>query len=658
MSRRCGKGASILGRLVVHKQGVPHSAIPHTLGLVRAADAIDALLAQISDELTDGFLPQRRVLLTALNFSSTFRQRIEDYLAETVYPLNRWDQTGGAISAAIMQLGQIEDALVDLRRAVSWSSRFAGFNWWLQQRQNELDIGSYIVIAGPGSARSFHIETESSLAKCIELANSILAIPGDELGKIRSIRILTVAQNDGAAPKWHPITLGHEVAHLYFDRNWVMKWMAGIDESEYPASQAVEKAKVELAFDPGSKSQSPTCEAWFTQLVAWLVETACDAVLDFYYGEPGVKCLRTYLSAHSDGSDGLEHPAPGLRIKALTSRSIDELAEFQTPKHGNSIQHNRVNSYCQLAGRCIAAVREILEPKLPNRGYRDGVIQRVADATKVKSPPLAADWDSEVILSNPSVIESGLVGALWDQLTSPPFTDAGEVDWADIGLAEMRTDHAVDYLQFAHRFECGYAKIEPARGERDKLRPSNVLFVSDRGVAHHPETAGSASADVRLGRHFVVFRRNQISTLNSIDASNATRQIQETVEIGWGETFVLHPHEMVLAVTLESLVMAASCTAQVLSRSSLGRMGLLSATAVQVQPGFRGCLTLELVNLASVPLMLNPGQRIAQIVPSKKCGDENEDYAGKYQDQDWRPKFSSVVSDWEMPILQSLSESS
>lgn len=151
----------------------------------------------------------------------------------------------------------------------------------------------------------------------------------------------------------------------------------------------------------------------------------------------------------------------------------------------------------------------------------------------------------------------------------------------------------------------------------------------------------------------MVFKRNQIATLNSLDTNTGSSQIHESIEIGWGDGFVLHPGEMVLAATLESLVVGDSCPAQVLSRSSLGRMGLLSATAVRVQPGFKGTLTLELVNLASVPLRLNPGQRVAQIVPSAICG-KPQTYDGKYQDQDWRPRFSAVSSDWEVPILDRL----
>jgi deoxycytidine triphosphate deaminase len=114
-----------------------------------------------------------------------------------------------------------------------------------------------------------------------------------------------------------------------------------------------------------------------------------------------------------------------------------------------------------------------------------------------------------------------------------------------------------------------------SKGKKIRLRV-NMLFVSSAGVRTvERQASGTNGHDVRLGRHFVVFRRNQISTLNALDAEQQSRQIQEGVEIGWGDTFVLHPGEMVLAVTRESIVMGEDCTAQVLSRSSLGRMGLL-----------------------------------------------------------------------------------
>ena len=117
--------------------------------------------------------------------------------------------------------------------------------------------------------------------------------------------------------------------------------------------------------------------------------------------------------------------------------------------------------------------------------------------------------------------------------------------------------------------------------------------------------------------------------------------------------FVLHPSELVLAVTFEEVRVDVDSQAQVLSRSSLGRLGLLSATAVHINPGFVGCLTLELVNLSSVPLNLAPGQRIAQIVPTVALGTSSV-YEGRYQDSGARPQLSAVREDLDSKILRGM----
>jgi len=90
-----------------------------------------------------------------------------------------------------------------------------------------------------------------------------------------------------------------------------------------------------------------------------------------------------------------------------------------------------------------------------------------------------------------------------------------------------------------------------------------------------------------------------------------------------------------------------------LSRSSIGRLGLLTATAVHIQPGYRGCPTLELVNLSSVPLSLVPGQRIAQVVAHNVCG-HTEGYSGHYQNIGWKPQFSKADDDGDTKILRAM----
>jgi deoxycytidine triphosphate deaminase len=213
-----------------------------------------------------------------------------------------------------------------------------------------------------------------------------------------------------------------------------------------------------------------------------------------------------------------------------------------------------------------------------------------------------------------------------------------------------RIDHAVDSLQFAARFETSRRQKNIERSEQI----SNVVWVTRQGAKLDGEVSiGKPTQDLRLGRHFIIFKRNEISSLSTLGEFGKMKVMQSAVEVGWGQEFVLHPGELVLAVTFETLIVDDNCCAHVLSRSSLGRMGLLSATAVQVQPGFKGCLTLELVNLASVPLSLSPGQRIAQLVPLPSLG-EHDGYSGHYQDAGPRPRFSAAPRDWESDILRGL----
>jgi dCTP deaminase len=81
-----------------------------------------------------------------------------------------------------------------------------------------------------------------------------------------------------------------------------------------------------------------------------------------------------------------------------------------------------------------------------------------------------------------------------------------------------------------------------------------------------------------------------------------------------GQRFIIHPGDLVLGASLEFLALPADLMAFVEGRSTLGRMGLIVATASQVAPGFHGVIILELANAGTVPLELTPGIAIAQLV--------------------------------------------
>jgi len=121
-----------------------------------------------------------------------------------------------------------------------------------------------------------------------------------------------------------------------------------------------------------------------------------------------------------------------------------------------------------------------------------------------------------------------------------------------------------------------------------------------------------ASVDVRLGPEFLVFR-NHVTEV--IDPYDKPADLNERVTVAEGTAFVLHPGEFVLGTTVESIGLPDDLVARVEGKSSLGRLGLLiHATAGFVDPGWpRGQITLELSNVATLPIKLWPGMRIGQL---------------------------------------------
>ncbi len=120
-----------------------------------------------------------------------------------------------------------------------------------------------------------------------------------------------------------------------------------------------------------------------------------------------------------------------------------------------------------------------------------------------------------------------------------------------------------------------------------------------------------ASIDIRLDRYFRLFDNHKYP---SIDPSRPQPELTRLIEVAPDEPFILHPGEFVLASTLEQLTLPDDVAARVEGKSSLGRLGLLThATAGFVDPGFSGHVTLELSNVATLPIKLWPGMKIGQL---------------------------------------------
>ena len=157
-------------------------------------------------------------------------------------------------------------------------------------------------------------------------------------------------------------------------------------------------------------------------------------------------------------------------------------------------------------------------------------------------------------------------------------------------------------------------KLDPL--DRDMIQPSSI--------------------DVRLDRFFRVFDNHKYPHIDpAADQTDLTR----AVEVASDETFVLHPGEFVLGSTYELVTLPDDVAARLEGKSSLGRLGLLThSTAGFIDPGFSGHVTLELANVATLPIVLYPGMKIGQLCFFRLTSPaENpygsEKYGSRYQDQ-------------------------
>jgi dCTP deaminase len=146
-----------------------------------------------------------------------------------------------------------------------------------------------------------------------------------------------------------------------------------------------------------------------------------------------------------------------------------------------------------------------------------------------------------------------------------------------------------------------------------------------------------ASVDLRLGHQFRVFRNSRIPY---IDVKRDYPDLTELVEIDDAHPFILHPGEFALAVTYERVRLPDDIVGRLEGKSSLGRLGLLiHSTAGYVDPGWDGALTLELSNVANLPITLYHRMKVSQISFLRLSEPAEHPYGSraagsKYQGQD------------------------
>jgi dCTP deaminase len=128
---------------------------------------------------------------------------------------------------------------------------------------------------------------------------------------------------------------------------------------------------------------------------------------------------------------------------------------------------------------------------------------------------------------------------------------------------------------------------------------------------YEEELLQPSSVDVRVDRLFRVFRNSRYPF---IDVKQEMEELTELVEVDSEEAFILHPGEFVLGSTLERITLPDDLVARLEGKSSLGRLGLLiHSTAGFIDPGWDGHVTLELSNVANLPITIYYGMKIGQL---------------------------------------------
>ena len=174
------------------------------------------------------------------------------------------------------------------------------------------------------------------------------------------------------------------------------------------------------------------------------------------------------------------------------------------------------------------------------------------------------------------------------------------------------------------------------------------MLLSDRDIAaeikagrvqvepFEPKMIQPSSVDVRLDRFFRVFENHKYEVIDpSVEQPDLTREVAVSPD----DFFILHPGEFVLASTYEVITLPDDIAGRLEGKSSLGRLGLLThSTAGFIDPGFSGHITLELSNVANLPVKLFAGMKIGQLCLIKLSSPAehpygSEKYGSRYQGQ-------------------------
>jgi len=521
-----------------------------------------------------------------------------------------------------------------------------------------IDGGEAVLTVGqPGNFSTFTADLKDYLFRD-------LISTGGMPPELAAKRLVLIAAPDLEGPQvgWHPVVAGHELAHyLQIVRPVISEvaLSAVLDEGKL--------AKTTSDYPSPRPSGLPRRRALKQIANRWLNELICDAYAVHRFGAAGAAALAEFLEFM--GAANLvtdSHPPAGLRTflmfnwlgEDLTSIESEIVEPLRVPKPEEYPEDwaNYISDVLiSLSEKIMASVREWCGTASYQALDRSEIIGYLADKLDEGIPGAERFVkDSTTIPVEPADV----VNAFWlasNRESTKPIDRLSlkALDTLDFIRRWTKAGGPVELQPLSQESKGAGVLAESALQKRLNASDESRLVLTPL----LPGAVKGTGLDLRLGNKFVIFDRSTSASFDALDAGQDPRSMQTTVEMSWGDTFYLHPGQLVLAATLEYLYLPGDLSAQVITRSSYGRLGLISATAVQVHPYFAGCLTLELVNLGELPMAVTPGERIAQLMFFDVNGEAAPPTAGsdKYRFPTG-PEFSKVRSDTETTTLRLMRE--
>jgi dCTP deaminase len=436
--------------------------------------------------------------------------------------------------------------------------------------------------------------------------------------------------------------LGHEVGHVYWQMN-KSKLVAKVNELfktlPLPKDLFEQKANSELARRLACHIEEYLCD----QIGRYLLGPAFDFAL-----------LKLFLTLPTAG-ESETHPPQDRRIKTSNDRFVEYLASDHTCYPLIETMRTELSDLQRTPEESTAEKFDLLAGNLADELYAEvgpTISERfsaefIHELWEAVSPELIAFRPPfETVSTNtPKIIPptNALVGAVLFYF-GKCYKDKSEYFLGNVDDANAKQNviksSLIDHLRYAISLY-GFVEYCGRRGMQSfnpKELESTLWSWRTRKVGGQPNSFvvvpstdpihqyGQNSVDIRLGCSFLVNVPSRFPHIDPKPGPDATplKEYYQEIYVPVGETFVLHPHQFVLASILEYLSLPHDHYGLVVGRSTWGRLGLNIATATTVQAGYRGCLTLELRNLGESPLPLAVGVRIAQLclikVPHESSG--------------------------------------